>query len=159
MWQRLLPFALCAACTWACGDDASSGGPGVSGPNYAGSCNHEAQALCDEYAIDNATAATPGECTSAGGAWATTQCPFDGRTGVCASAMPATRSYAYSDAAATSLMSSCPDGKFTKIAGATPTGGAGGAGGTVAPPVMMPDAGATDGALMAPDAMSPDGGV
>lgn len=160
MRQRLLTSAVCAMCIWACGDDASSicragrcAGTDPStglpaGPNYAGSCNHEADAVCDEYAIDNATAATPGQCTSAGGVWATTQCPSVDRTGVCASTTPATRKFAYSEAAATSLMASCPMGKFTKIAGPATTGGAGG---TSAPPMMMPDATVTT-----PDAMTSD---
>lgn len=143
MWQRLLPSAVCAACMWGCkSDGASSSPPGPSPPSYAGSCNHEAQGVCDEYAANNATAMTPGQCTSAGGAWTGGQCPLGGRTGVCAAATPATRTYAYSDAAATSLMSTCPAGKFVKIAGPATTGGTGVIGGM----------GGTGGTMTTPDA-------
>lgn len=156
MWQRLLASALYAACLWACGDDAATicragrcglPGTGAPAPGLAGSCNHESQALCDEYAVDTATPGTQGECTAAGGKWSTGQCPFDARTGVCFAGTPATRSFAYSEAAATGLMSSCPAGKFKPIAGSMMTGGmappTGGTGG----PMMMPDAGASDATL------------
>lgn len=147
MWQRLLASAVCAACVWACGDDASSNTPGVSGPNYAGSCNREAQALCDEYAANNATAGTQGECTAAGGTWSTGQCPFDARTGVCFAGTPATRSFAYTEAAATALMSSCPGDKFKTIAGPAMTGGVAPPTGGTGVPMMLPDAGASDATL------------
>jgi hypothetical protein len=152
------PRVLTIACVaWslslgACEDDpADTGTSGAGSATFAGACDFASSATCDEYADGRASASTMGQCTGGGGVWTTGKCPFAGRTGVCLEVTGATRTYTYSEAAATALMGSCPAEKFKKIVVPGETGGAGGAGGTATTggaggtgPLTMPDAAADD---------------
>lgn len=84
----------------------------------AGSCNFMADGRCDDYAEPETNADTARACGDMGGTWEIHQCPLAGRAAMCSVGAPATRTFAYSTAAATALMSSCPEGKLTLLEGA-----------------------------------------
>jgi len=135
MRQRLMASALAALFGWGCGEDSTRVvDPGFDpGPSAAGSCNFVmAQGTCDEYAEAKAAQAAQ-NCASAGGTWTSGKCPFIGRLGLCTATNPASRTYAYTMAAATSLQGSCPAANFVMYdppaAGRGGSGGRSGAGG------------------------------
>ena len=127
MYPRLLVIGLLAACFSGCTDDPTTVRAGNdAGPGFAGSCNFEDMQTCEEYAEADAKAETAGGCTNTGGTWTGGKCPLAKRSAVCTAGTAGTRTYAYGAAAAATLKSTCPAGKFVSIA--DPSGG--GAGGT-----------------------------
>ena len=132
MLLRLMPIALGALFVWGCDEDSTRVvKPGFDpGPTVAGSCNLTmGQGTCDEYAAADATPATAQSCMGAGGTWTAGKCPFEGRIGLCTATNPATRTYAYTVAAAGSLQSSCPAMNFVMYELPAGSGGRGGRGG------------------------------
>ena len=106
----LVPLAVAG-----CSDDEDGTKAGRDAGQVAGSCDLiMVNGLCHDYAEADAFG-QEANCATAGGLWTSAQCPLGDRKGVCEGNGEATRTIAYTAAAAASLMESCPEGGYREV--------------------------------------------